>query len=216
MQMNHPPLQNGNRWEPEACLAFVNFKETKSQPPYFSDASSLLRRDKCSKHQSSSPTTHRKSMTAITDESKATATANDVRTPEWRPNPEIPRISLELDVLNRPECQVDGIIGISPPMRNVLAQVKIVAPTDSTILLLGETGTGKELIARALHNQGSRRDRPFVRVNCAAIPSGLLESELFGHERGSFTGAIARKIGRFELAHGGTRVLAGLADVPVG
>jgi formate hydrogenlyase transcriptional activator len=96
----------------------------------------------------------------------------------------------------------------------VLDQVQIVAPTNSTVLVLGETGTGKELIARALHNRGSRRDKPFVRVNCAAIPSGLLESELFGHERGAFTGAIARKIGRFELANGGTLFLDEIGDIP--
>jgi len=89
-----------------------------------------------------------------------------------------------------------------------------VAPTDSTVLFLGETGTGKELVAHALHNRSSRRDRPFVRVNCAAIPSGLLESELFGHERGAFTGAINRKIGRFELADGGTIFLDEIGDIP--
>src|SRR6185503_10247611 len=87
-------------------------------------------------------------------------------------------------------------------------------PTDSTVLLLGETGTGKELVAHALHTRSARRDLPFVRVNCAAIPSGLLESELFGHERGSFTGAIARKIGRFEMAHGGTIFLDEIGDIP--
>ena len=114
----------------------------------------------------------------------------------------------------RPEDQFEGIIGCSAFLRTALAQVKIVAPTDSTVLLLGETGTGKELIARALHNRSSRRDRPFVRVNCAAIPSGLLESELFGHERGAFTGAIARKIGRFERAHNGTLFLDEIGDIP--
>jgi formate hydrogenlyase transcriptional activator len=114
----------------------------------------------------------------------------------------------------RPEDKLDDIIGRSDSLRAVLDEVKIVAPTDSTVLILGETGTGKELIAQAIHHRSSRRDRPFVRVNCAAIPSGLLESELFGHERGAFTGAIARKIGRFELAHGGTLFLDEIGDIP--
>ena len=120
-----------------------------------------------------------------------------------------------LDESPRPEHRFEGIIGCSQALREVFAQVKIVAPTDSTVLLLGETGTGKELVARALHNTSSRRDRPFVRVNCAAIPSGLLESELFGHERGAFTGAIAQKIGRFELANGGTLFLDEIGDIPL-
>jgi formate hydrogenlyase transcriptional activator len=114
----------------------------------------------------------------------------------------------------RPEDKFEDIIGRSDSLRAVLDQVKIVAPTNSTVLVLGETGTGKELIARAIHNQSARRDKPFVRVNCAAIPSGLLESELFGHERGAFTGAIARKIGRFELANGGTIFLDEIGDIP--
>src|SRR5882724_6856806 len=114
----------------------------------------------------------------------------------------------------RPEDQFEGIIGGSQSLREVFAQLKIVAPTDSTVLLLGETGTGKELVAHALHKRSLRRDRPFVRVNCAAIPSGLLESELFGHERGAFTGAINRKIGRFELANGGTIFLDEIGDIP--
>ena len=114
----------------------------------------------------------------------------------------------------RREDQFEGIIGGSQSLREVFAQLKIVAPTDSTVLLLDETGTGKELVAHALHRRSARRDRPFVRVNCAAIPSGLLESELFGHERGSFTGAIARKIGRFEMAHGGTIFLDEIGDIP--
>ena len=112
------------------------------------------------------------------------------------------------------EDKCDDIIGRSDSLRAVLDEVKIVAPTDSTVLILGETGTGKELIAQAIHHRSSRRDRPFVRVNCAAIPSGLLESELFGHERGAFTGAIARKIGRFELANGGTLFLDEIGDIP--
>jgi formate hydrogenlyase transcriptional activator len=119
-----------------------------------------------------------------------------------------------LDEPLRPEEQFEGIIGSSSSLKSVFAQIKIVAPTDSTVLLQGETGTGKELIAHALHKRSSRRDRPFVRVNCAAIPSGLIESELFGHERGSFTGAIARKIGRFEMAHGGTLFLDEIGDIP--
>jgi len=120
----------------------------------------------------------------------------------------------DLGVPIRPEDKFEEIIGRSASIRAVLGEVKIVAPTDSTVLILGETGTGKELIARAIHNRSSRRDRPFVRVNCAAIPSGLLESELFGHERGAFTGAIARKIGRFELANGGTLFLDEIGDIP--
>jgi formate hydrogenlyase transcriptional activator len=107
----------------------------------------------------------------------------------------------------------EGIIGKSSAIQNVLEQVAIVAPTDSTVLLHGETGTGKELIARAIHNLGSRRKRNFVRMNCAAIPSGLLESELFGHERGAFTGALMQKKGRFELADGGSLFLDEIGDI---
>ena len=114
----------------------------------------------------------------------------------------------------RPEDKFEDLIGRSASLRAALDQVQIVAPTNCTVLILGETGTGKELIARAIHNRSSRRDKPFVRVNCAAIPSGLLESELFGHERGAFTGAIARKIGRFELANGGTLFLDEIGDMP--
>jgi formate hydrogenlyase transcriptional activator len=106
-----------------------------------------------------------------------------------------------------------GIIGQSPAIRKVLEQVSIVAPTDSTVLLHGETGTGKELIARAIHNVSSRRQRSFVRMNCAAIPTGLLESELFGHEKGAFTGAIMQKKGRFELADGGSLFLDEIGDI---
>jgi len=106
------------------------------------------------------------------------------------------------------------IIGKSPALQAVLEQVKRVAPTNSTVLIQGETGTGKELIAQAIHNSGSRRGRPFVKVNCAAIPLDLLESELFGHERGAFTGAIAQKIGRFQVADKGTLFLDEVGDIP--
>ncbi len=109
----------------------------------------------------------------------------------------------------------DEIIGESPALKRTLKQVEIVAPTDSTVLLLGETGTGKELIARAIHNLSFRRERTLVKINCAAIPTGLLESELFGHERGAFTGAIAQRIGRFELANRGTIFLDEIGDIPI-
>jgi len=108
----------------------------------------------------------------------------------------------------------EGIIGQSPVTTALCEQVKIVAPTGSTVLILGETGTGKELIAQAIHNLSPRRDRPFIKVNCAAIPAGLIESELFGHERGAFTGAIGRRTGRFEMAHAGTLFLDEIGDIP--
>jgi formate hydrogenlyase transcriptional activator len=115
----------------------------------------------------------------------------------------------------RTEHNFEEIVGDSAPLTHVLKQVEIVAPTDSTVLIQGETGTGKELIARAIHNLSGRRSRTFVKLNCAAIPTGLLESELFGHERGAFTGAIAQKIGRFELANGGTLFLDEVGDIPL-
>src|ERR1700693_3958696 len=107
----------------------------------------------------------------------------------------------------------EGIVGRSPALQKVLDQVAIVAPTDSTVLLHGETGTGKELIARAIHNLSSRRAHSYVRMNCAAIPSGLLESELFGHEKGAFTGALMQRKGRFELANGGSLFLDEIGDI---
>jgi formate hydrogenlyase transcriptional activator len=106
------------------------------------------------------------------------------------------------------------IVGTSRGIQDVLKQVRIVAPTDSTVLIQGETGTGKELIARALHDLSRRRQRTFVKLNCAAIPGGLLESELFGHEKGAFTGAVSQKVGRFELAHQGTLFLDEVGDIP--
>ncbi len=109
----------------------------------------------------------------------------------------------------------EGIVGQSSALRNVLRLVDTVAPSDSTVLLLGETGTGKELIARAIHDRSRRKDRTFVKLNCAAIPTGLLESELFGHERGAFTGAISQKLGRLELADQGTLFLDEVGDIPI-
>jgi transcriptional regulator with GAF, ATPase, and Fis domain len=113
------------------------------------------------------------------------------------------------------ECRFEQIIGNSTALESVLEEVERVAPTDSTVLVLGETGTGKELIARAIHNISARSGRPFVKLNCAAIPTDLLESELFGHEKGAFTGAIAQKIGRFELADTGTLFLDEIGDLPL-
>jgi formate hydrogenlyase transcriptional activator len=108
-----------------------------------------------------------------------------------------------------------NIVGNSGALRDVLHQVEIVAPTAATVLLLGETGTGKDLVARAIHDACGRSQRRFIKVNCAAIPSGLLESELFGHERGAFTGAMVQRIGRFELADGGTLFLDEVGEIPI-
>jgi transcriptional regulator with GAF, ATPase, and Fis domain len=102
----------------------------------------------------------------------------------------------------------------SDAMRRVMAQVDRVAPSESRVSILGETGTGKELVARAVHERSPRRDRPFVTLNCAAVPTELIESELFGHEKGSFTGAAARHLGKFEQAHGGTLFLDEIGDMP--
>ena len=115
----------------------------------------------------------------------------------------------------RAEYNFEEIIAESAALKNILRGVQTVAPTDSTVLIQGETGTGKELIARAIHNLSARRERALVKVNCAAIPMGLLESELFGHEKGAFTGAIAQRIGRFELANGGTLFLDEVGDIPL-
>src|SRR6202050_689591 len=129
-----------------------------------------------------------------------------------------PEITPDIDPIDEPvipDTGFEGIIGKSSGLRRVLEMVETVAWGDSTVLLLGETGTGKELIARAIHSHSPRLDRPFVKLNCAAIPTGLLESELFGHERGAFTGAIAQKIGRLELAHQGSLFLDEIGDIPL-
>ena len=109
----------------------------------------------------------------------------------------------------------DTIVGQSAQFRSVLQQVSLVAPTDTTVLILGETGTGKELIARAIYERSTRSARPFIRVNCAAIPPSLIASELFGHEKGAFTGALQRRLGRFEAAHGGTIFLDEIGELPM-
>src|SRR5579862_6232919 len=121
------------------------------------------------------------------------------------------RLYLEEEI----RAQSGAIVGESPALKAALRLVSVVAPTDSTVLILGETGTGKELFARALHDLSSRRERSFIKLNCAAIPLGLLESELFGHEKGAFTGAIAQKMGRFELANKGTLFLDEVGDIPL-
>src|SRR3977135_3612357 len=115
---------------------------------------------------------------------------------------------------DRSQRRFEQVVGNSPALESVFAEVEQVAPTDATVLVQGETGTGKELIARAIHNLSSRCGRAFVRLNCAAIPFDLLESELFGHEKGAFTGAIAQKVGRFELADKGTLFLDEVGDIP--
>jgi formate hydrogenlyase transcriptional activator len=115
----------------------------------------------------------------------------------------------------RSELNFEEIVGRSPALRRVLQEIETVAPTDSTVLIYGETGTGKELIARAIHNLSTRGNGAFVKLNCAAIPTGLLESEMFGHERGAFTGAVAQRIGRFELANHGTVFLDEIGEIPL-
>ena len=109
----------------------------------------------------------------------------------------------------------EEIVGQSPALLDVLEKVNRVAKTDATVLITGETGTGKELIARAIHSASHRHDKPLIKVNCAALPSGLIESELFGHEKGAFSGAISRRVGRFELANGGTIFLDEIGEIPI-
>jgi len=135
---------------------------------------------------------------------------------------EIQRLNAQLQAENvylheelKSSQHFDEIVGNSAALRLVLERVNQVAPTQSTVLLLGETGTGKELLARAIHERSPRRQRPFVGVNCAALPAGLIESELFGHEKGAFTGAVAQRLGRFEIADGGTLFLDEVGDLPL-
>ena len=137
-----------------------------------------------------------------------------------RIEPESPSAGSHLDLDGQIEAshrddEFEGIIGTSKALRTVLEQIRTVAPTGSTVLIEGETGTGKEVIASAIHAQSERRNRPFIKLNCAAIPVGLLESELFGHEKGAFTGAVTQKIGRFEAANGGTLFLDEIGDIPL-
>jgi formate hydrogenlyase transcriptional activator len=142
----------------------------------------------------------------------ATARFNDFRPNRTEEGPGV----VANDSEHSMEPDETGIVGNSPALQNALAQARIVAPTDSTVVIYGETGTGKELFARLLHKLSGRRHRPFVGVNCAAIPEGLLESELFGHERGAFTGAVTQRIGRFEAADKGTLFLDEIGDLPLG
>src|SRR5215831_16454936 len=122
---------------------------------------------------------------------------------------------VSLDDVSSREMAGEGIVGRSSALRAVLAELEMVAPTDSRVLICGETGTGKEMIARAVHNLSTRRPQPFVKCNCAAIPTGLLESELFGHEKGAFTSAVSQRIGRFELAARGTIFLDEIGEAPL-
>src|ERR1700685_1661999 len=119
------------------------------------------------------------------------------------------------EVARESSRDLDAIVGESGALKSVLQEVSLVAPTDSTVLILGETGTGKELIAREIHQRSNRSARPFIRVNCAAIPQSLIASELFGHERGAFTGALQRRLGRFESANGGTIFLDEIGELPM-
>ena len=156
--------------------------------------------------------------TGLASQTLSIQTPSQVRFDEqYRESESVRLSSNENHHLNEPisEAGFEHIVGRSVPLRRILRELEVVAPTDSSVLILGETGTGKELIAQAIHDRSARRGRAFIRVNCAAIPSGLLESELFGHEKGAFTGAIMRKPGRFELADKGTLFLDEVGDIPL-
>jgi formate hydrogenlyase transcriptional activator len=161
---------------------------------------------------------------APTDSTFSSATASPIvfSSREYKPFDHVPlrtaevvEQNLSLDDDSMIEEEFRGIVGRNLRLKAVIENIQIVAPADSTVLILGETGTGKELIARAIHDFSPRKNYPFIKVNCAAIPSGLLESELFGHEKGAFTGAIAQKVGRFELANKGTLFLDEIGDIPL-
>lgn len=146
---------------------------------------------------------------------KPVAPANDTyRADEFCPHP-TELVDPEEPEQNHGEIGFEQIVGNSPVLKHVLELASIVASSDSTVLLLGETGTGKELIARAIHDRSRRRDRTLVKLDCAAIPTGLLESELFGHEKGAFTGAVSGRMGRLDLANQGTLFLDEVGDIPL-
>jgi formate hydrogenlyase transcriptional activator len=159
-----------------------------------------------------------------TDRNLSNARTSPIMFPsrEYQPYEQAPRrredfFEQNLSLQDEPVIDEDfqGIVGSNVRLKAVIENIQIVAAADTAVLILGETGTGKELIARAIHDLSPRKNYPFVKVNCAAIPSGLLESELFGHEKGAFTGAIAQKIGRFELANKGTLFLDEIGDIPL-
>ena len=169
------------------------------------EPAALPGRDLAAKGQCLAPLKSNESPSVIDDQSRGDEVRNDPSRDEAR-------------CLEEDESLADnfnGIVGRSARLRALCKQIEVVAPTSSTILILGDTGTGKERFAHAIHNLSPRRNRPLIKVNCAAIPAGLIESELFGHERGAFTGAIGRRTGRFEMADGGTLFLDEVGDIPL-
>src|SRR5580700_6916019 len=148
----------------------------------------------------------------LEDEIRPAENIGNAEVSEEKPKLKLEKLYLEDEI--RLDHNLGNMVGQGLAFKSILKSVQIVAPTDSTVLILGETGTGKELVARAVHELSPRRKGSFVKVNCAAIPASLLESEFFGHEKGSFTGAVAQKIGRFELAHKGTLFLDEIGEMP--